>query len=135
MDQSAREALAKLKSVSSLLGQSVLLKGVNDHTRELLQLFETMLKNHIRPYYLHHPDQALGTAHYYVDLQRGRQLFAAIRGKLPGWAMPQYTLDLPGGAGKVNAFSDEVPENPGVFHSPFGIMHKYQTCPSKKVLQ
>jgi len=81
--------------------QTVLLKGVNDDCTILEKLFNGLLRLRVRPYYLHHPDQAEGTAHFRVSLERGRALEAEMSGRLSGLALPRYVVDLPGGHGKV----------------------------------
>lgn len=90
-----------------LLSQTVLLKGVNDHQETLLELCQLFLDLKVRPYYLHHPDQVRGGMHFYLPLETGRKLYARLRSQLPGWALPQYVIDLPGGEGKVAAFNPE----------------------------
>ncbi len=84
-----------------LLGQSVLLKGVNDTEAALAELFRTMLRARIKPYYLHQLDPAPGTARFHVPPERGRALLAALRGHISGTAFPTYILDRPGGLGKI----------------------------------
>jgi len=84
-----------------LLGQSVLLKGVNDDAETLTALFRAMVTARIKPYYLHHPDLARGTAGFRPGLAKGRALMAALRGRVSGLCQPSYVLDLPGGHGKV----------------------------------
>jgi lysine 2,3-aminomutase len=93
--------------------QSVLLKGVNDTTQDLYDLFSVLADMKVKPYYLHHPDEALGAMHFYVSLPEGRKIFAPLHNKLPGWALPQYILDIPGGEGKVPAFNPESYEFTG----------------------
>lgn len=84
-----------------LLGQSVLLRGVNDGVDALEALFRTMLRHRIKPYYLHQLDRAPGTARFEVPIAEGRALLAALRGRVTGLAWPTYVLDLPGGLGKA----------------------------------
>lgn len=85
-----------------LLGQSVLLAGVNDTVDALLDLFQVMLDNRVKPYYLHHPDMTAGTSHFRLTLERGMALMNALRARAPsGLAIPQYTLDIPGGVSKI----------------------------------
>jgi lysine 2,3-aminomutase len=55
----------------------------------------------IKPYYLHHPDLAPGTAHLRPTIAEGRALMRALRARLSGLAMPTYVLDLPEARGKV----------------------------------
>jgi len=84
-----------------LLGQTVLLKGVNDDDGVLETLFRGLVASRVKPYYLHHPDLARGTGHFRVDLQEGQALMRALRGRVSGLCQPSYVLDLPGGHGKV----------------------------------
>ncbi|MFZ0693644.1 MAG: hypothetical protein WAN51_05770, partial [Alphaproteobacteria bacterium] len=55
----------------------------------------------IKPYYLHHPDLAPGTAHFRLPIERGQELMRQLRGRLSGLCQPTYVLDIPGGFGKV----------------------------------
>lgn len=105
----ARAALARLADAGiTLLGQTVLLKGVNDEAETLRALFTEMAANRIRPVYLHHPDLAPGTAHFRPSVQQGRAIHRALRGTLPGHAIPAYVLDIPGGFGKVSLDADNL---------------------------
>ena len=58
------------------------------------------VENRIKPYYLHHPDLAPGTAHLRVDIATGQALMRALRGHVSGLCVPEYVLDIPGGHGK-----------------------------------
>jgi lysine 2,3-aminomutase len=87
--------------------QTVLLKGINDTTEDLYQLFSLLADLKVQPYYLHHPDEARGAMHFYLSLEEGRKIFAPLHNILPGWALPQYVLDIPGGEGKIPAFNPE----------------------------
>ncbi len=84
-----------------LLGQTVLLRGVNDDADTLENLMRTMVACRIKPYYLHHGDLARGTAHFHTTIAHGRELMRQLRGRLSGLAQPTYVLDIPGGPGKV----------------------------------
>jgi lysine 2,3-aminomutase len=84
-----------------VLGQSVLLRGVNDTPEALEALFHAMLAARVKPYYLHQLDPAPGTARFHVPIEEGRRLLAALRGRVTGLAWPTYVLDIPGGHGKV----------------------------------
>jgi len=97
-----RAALARLARAGiPLVGQTVLLKGVNDSAAALEALFRTMVANRVKPYYLHHPDLARGTSHFRVDIAAGQELTARLRGPVSGLCQPTYVLDIPGGHGKV----------------------------------
>jgi lysine 2,3-aminomutase len=84
-----------------ILGQTVLLAGVNDHDTALGDLFRAMLRARVKPYYLHQLDAAPGTARFHVPPERGRALLAALRGKISGTALPTYIYDRPAGLGKI----------------------------------
>jgi lysine 2,3-aminomutase len=100
--EATRDAVRRLLAAGiPVLGQSVLLAGVNDSEEALASLFRAMTAARIKPYYLHQLDRAPGTARFHVPIARGRALLAGLRGKLPGHAFPTYVIDIPGGAGKV----------------------------------
>ena len=84
-----------------MLGQSVLLKGVNDDLATLEALLRAFVANRIKPYYLHHPDLAPGTSHFRLSIAEGQALMGALRGRVSGLCQPTYVLDIPGGHGKV----------------------------------
>ncbi|HEV7265088.1 MAG TPA: lysine-2,3-aminomutase-like protein [Falsiroseomonas sp.] len=98
----SRTALARLSRAGvPLLGQSVLLRGVNDTSQALEDLFRAMLRNRVKPYYLHQLDPAPGTARFRVPEAEGLALMAGLRGRLSGLGQPLYVKETPGGGGKV----------------------------------
>lgn len=97
-----RLGLKRLRRAGAiLLSQSVLLKDVNDSARALEDLFCALVENGVKPYYLHHPDLAPGTAHFRVPVATGQAIMQSLRGRVSGLALPTYVLDIPGGYGKV----------------------------------
>ena len=101
LTKAARAACARLADAGlPLLGQSVLLKGVNDNPETLAELMRACVECRIKPYYLHHSDLALGTSHLRTDIASGQNLMRALRGRLSGLCQPSYLLDIPGGYGK-----------------------------------
>jgi lysine 2,3-aminomutase len=98
----ARAAIARLVDAGiPVLGQSVLLAGINDTPESLTALFRAMVANRIKPHYLHQGDLARGTGHFRVPIARGQALMKALRGDISGLCQPSYMLDIPGGHGKV----------------------------------
>jgi lysine 2,3-aminomutase len=98
----AGAALRRVRALGvPLLGQSVLLRGVNDSAAALEALFRAMIAVRMKPYYLHQLDRAPGTVRFHVPIEEGRALLEALRGRVTGLAWPTYVLDIPGGAGKV----------------------------------
>jgi lysine 2,3-aminomutase len=97
----ARVACARMADAGLvLLGQSVLLKGVNDTPEVLGGLMRALVECRIKPYYLHHGDLAPGTAHLRTEIAQGQDLMRGLRGRLSGLCQPAYVLDIPGGHGK-----------------------------------
>jgi len=94
-------ALARLADAGvPLLGQAVLLRGVNDDALAMEALLRAMIRNRIKPYYLHSLDPAPGTARFQVPETEGLLLMAALRGRLPGHALPLFVRETPMGGGK-----------------------------------
>ena len=79
-----------------LLNQSVLLKGVNDDARALVELSNRLIDHRVYPYYLHELDPVHGGAHFAVKRERALELMEAIRGQLPGYAVPRYVREVAG---------------------------------------
>jgi lysine 2,3-aminomutase len=98
----AGAAVAKLQRRGiPVLGQTVLLAGVNDSEAALADLFRAMLRARIKPYYLHQLDAAPGTARFHVPVARGLEIMRTLRGTISGTALPVYIFDQPGGLGKI----------------------------------
>jgi len=83
------------------LNQAVLLRGVNDDADTLVALSERLLELGVLPYYLHQLDRVQGTAHFEVSEERGRELMAELRRRLPGYAVPRYVREVAGSESKV----------------------------------
>lgn len=81
--------------------QTVLLKEINADVETLLELFTNLTNNGIRPYYLHHLDQAMGTSHFRISIAEGLALYETLAQQTSRLSLPEYVLDLPGGWGKV----------------------------------
>ncbi|MGV3651480.1 MAG: lysine-2,3-aminomutase-like protein [Devosia sp.] len=107
----ARTACGRLSDAGIvLLGQTVLLRGVNDDADTLAALMRAMVETRIKPYYLHHPDLAPGTAHFRVSIAEGQSLVAGLRGRISGLCQPTYILDIPGGHGKAPIGANPIEE-------------------------
>ncbi|MCR4282774.1 MAG: lysine-2,3-aminomutase-like protein [Bauldia sp.] len=98
----ARAALARLADAGvPLVGQTVLLRGINDDAATLSALMRGFVESRVKPYYLHHADLAPGTSHFRTTIGEGRAQMKAMRGRVSGLCQPTYVLDIPGGHGKV----------------------------------
>jgi lysine 2,3-aminomutase len=97
-----REALGRLADAGIPLGnQSVLLKGVNDRSEVLKDLFHKLLLCRVRPYYLYQCDLITGSAHLRTTIREGQEIMEQLRGYTTGYAVPTYVVDGPGGGGKI----------------------------------
>ena len=120
----ARAACAKIVDAGvPMLGQTVLLAGVNDDPETLAALMRALVETRIKPYYLHHADLAPGTSHLRTSIQQGQALMRAMRGAVSGLCQPTYILDIPGGHGKVPVGPDYLAE--GCVEDPAGRRHAY----------
>ncbi|MGE3302112.1 MAG: lysine-2,3-aminomutase-like protein [Hyphomonadaceae bacterium] len=105
----ARAALARMADAGlALVSQSVLLRGVNDDVDTLAALMRSFVEARVKPYYLHHPDLAPGTAHFRVGVAEGQALVRALRDAVSGLCQPAYVIDIPGGVSKALASPGDV---------------------------
>lgn len=94
----AAEAIDGLTRAGCPVGnQSVLLAGVNDDVETMKRLCEGLVRMRVRPYYCYQAQLLEGTAHFRVPIERGVELFRALRGRTSGFAIPLYVLDTPYG--------------------------------------
>jgi lysine 2,3-aminomutase len=120
----ARAACGRLVDAGiPMLGQSVLLRGVNDDPATLEALMRALVETRVKPYYLHHADLAPGTGHFRTTIEEGQALMRAIRGRVSGLYQPSYVLDIPGGHGKVPV--GPVYLGSGEVRDPAGGRHPY----------
>ena len=84
-----------------MLSQTVLLRGINDDIETMTALLRLLVEHRIKPYYLHHGDQARGTGHFRTRITTGQELVARLHGNVSGICQPTYVLDIPGGYGKT----------------------------------
>lgn len=117
-----KAAFAKIANAGiPMLCQSVLLKGINDSEEALLRLFRSLIRQRVKPYYLHYPDLAQGTHHFRIPLEKAISLVKNLRGKVSGYALPQLIIDLPNGKGKVvveGQWAKQLDEHRWEFQSP-----------------
>ncbi len=127
--EKACKAIATLADAGiPLVSQTVLLKGINDNAETLAQLFRKMVRNRIKPYYLHHGDMAKGTSHFRTTIQEGQALMREVRGKISGLCQPTYVLDIPGGHGKVPIGPNYLQKQGGdnyLVEDPWTEVHSY----------
>ncbi|MFN3243325.1 MAG: EF-P beta-lysylation protein EpmB [Planctomycetota bacterium] len=102
IDASCGDALLRLVRCGvPVLNQTVLLHGINDDADTLAELSRRLLDVRTMPYYLHQLDPVAGAQHFEVPVERGQQLIAELRRRLPGFGVPRYVREVVGEAHKV----------------------------------
>ena len=86
---------------TTLLNQSVLLKGINDDIMTLSGLSHALFAMHVLPYYLHLLDRVIGAAHFEVSDLAAQQLYRNLQLQLPGYLVPKLVREIPGIGCKV----------------------------------
>ncbi len=112
-----------------VLNQTVLLKGVNDNPETMLKLFRKLVRIKVKPQYLFHCDPVKGAIHFRTSVDRGLEIMRYLRGRISGYAIPTYAVDLPGGKGKVPLLPNYVKkreENRFIFESFNGELVEYE---------
>jgi EF-P beta-lysylation protein EpmB len=95
IDEATAASLSRLTDAGiPVLNQSVLLRGVNDNARTLIDLSRRLVDLRVMPYYLHQLDRVAGAAHFEVPIPRGLELIEALRRALPGYAVPRYVQEF-----------------------------------------
>ena len=103
LDQSARTSLLEMhRRGITLLNQAVLLRSVNDDVQSLLELSHGLFACGVLPYYLHKLDPVAGAAHFDVGVDAGKKLVAKLRDALPGYLVPRFVVEEPGGSSKTD---------------------------------
>ena len=94
----AAEACRRLVHAGIPMGnQSVLMRGINDDPATMKTLCEKLVRIRVRPYYCYQAQLLEGTGHFRVPIERGLEIFSALRGRTSGFAIPRYVLDTPHG--------------------------------------
>ncbi|GMA21997.1 lysine 2,3-aminomutase [Arsenicicoccus piscis] len=82
--------------VRNIRNQGVLMRGVNDTPKDLLDLCFGLLDGaSINPYYFYMCDMIPSSEHWRLSLAEAQELQHAILGYLPGFATPRIVCDVP----------------------------------------
>lgn len=110
----ATKACKLLTDHGILMGnQSVLLKGVNDNPKTLIELNEKLLKILVRPYYIYIPDAVEGSHHFRVSIDQALKIMRKVIGHTSGLAVPKLILDIENGGGKIPLSPDYLVKKKG----------------------
>lgn len=91
-----------------VFNQMVLLRGINNHAAIVQALSRRLLRLRVKPYYMHQCDPSEGTAHFRTSIDESLRIQKDLWGRLSGLAMPGFSVDLPGGGGKVGLVPNHV---------------------------
>lgn len=109
LTQEAQTGLSLVADSGILMfNQTVLLKGFNNHPSILQALMRRLLYLRVKPYYMFQCDPSEGTDHFRTSVENSRSIQKELWGRLSGLALPNFSLDIPGGGGKVPLVPDFV---------------------------
>ena len=101
-DETTRACDTLAEAGVPMVSQTVLLKGINDDTDTLAELFYGLLERRVKPYYLFQCDPVLGSSSFRTPVEKGLQIIRELQGRISGLAMPTFAIDAPGGGGKIS---------------------------------
>lgn len=102
LNENNKAVLKMLQTTNiQLLNQSVLLSGVNDNPKTLIDLSEKLYETGVLPYYLHLLDPVQGAAHFYVKEADARVFLDEMTNSLPGYLVPKLVKEISGEQAKT----------------------------------
>lgn len=102
LDTDVIESLVRVAKFNiTLLNQTVLLRGVNDHAETLAALSKKLFSAKVLPYYLHLPDKVSATSHFDVSESQALSLYQNLLATLPGYLVPKLVKEVPNIPSKV----------------------------------
>ncbi len=90
--------------------QMVLLNGINNHAAVVQALSRRLLYLRVKPYYMFQCDPSEGSEHFRTSVENSVEIQRELWGRLSGLAMPNLSIDIPGGGGKVGVVPDFLVE-------------------------
>lgn len=109
--QESSKACLDLAENGIVLGnQMVFLKNINTDYYTLQLLNQLLLKIKVRPYYIFHPKNIIGTKHFSISIAEGIRVYEQLRGNTSGLAIPTYILNAEQGLGKI-ALNKDILKN------------------------
>jgi EF-P beta-lysylation protein EpmB len=102
IDRKVRAAITDLRAAdTTVLNQTVLLRGINDRLTDLVALSEALFEAGALPYYLHLLDRVAGAAHFDTPVAMAQRLVADLATHLPGYLVPRLVREEPGAPAKT----------------------------------
>jgi lysine 2,3-aminomutase len=120
-----------------VLNQFVLLNGVNNHPNIVRALSRRLLSLRVKPYYMFQCDPSEGTDHLRTSVENSLWIQRELWGHTSGLAMPNLSLDIPDGGGKVGLVPDFQVSHEGerrVFRGFDGVESPYISPPESNIM-
>lgn len=131
------EALTLIADSGILIfNQTVLLNGVNNHPALIQALMRRLLYLRVKPYYMFQCDPSEGSDHFRTSVENSQWIQRELWGRLSGLALPQLSLDIPNGGGKVGIvpnFLKSQSEEASVYKGWDGIQDTYKNPPAQTI--
>lgn len=109
-EESSKACLNLAENGIVLGNQMVFLKNINTDYYTLQLLNQLLLKIKVRPYYIFHPKDVIGTKHFSISIAEGIRIYEQLRGNTSGLAIPTYILNAEQGLGKI-ALNKDILKN------------------------
>eukprot|EP01103_Thecamoeba_quadrilineata_P012843 TRINITY_DN3417_c0_g1_i2.p1 TRINITY_DN3417_c0_g1~~TRINITY_DN3417_c0_g1_i2.p1 ORF type:complete len:223 (-),score=32.14 TRINITY_DN3417_c0_g1_i2:153-821(-) len=87
--------------------QTVLLRTINDDPKVMMELIKQLMDINIFPYYVFQHDLVKGCEYFRTPLKTILDMEKYVRGRIAGFGVPNFMLDMMGGGGKRLAASYE----------------------------
>ena len=109
LTQEVKEALSHVADSGILIfNQTVLLNQINNHPSVIQALLRRLLYLRVKPYYMFQCDPSEGSDHFRTSIKNSLSIQKELWGRLSGLALPNFSLDIPGGGGKISLVPDFV---------------------------
>ncbi|MCY4321130.1 MAG: KamA family radical SAM protein [Bdellovibrionaceae bacterium] len=107
LTKEVQESLTRMADSGILLfNQTVLLNQINNNPSIIQALMRRLLYLRVKPYYMFQCDPSEGTDHFRTSIEDSLSIQKELWGRLSGLALPNLSLDIPGGGGKVGLVPD-----------------------------
>lgn len=107
LSKEVQKAVTRVANAGILMfNQSVLLNQINNHPSIIQALMRRLLYLRIKPYYMFQCDPSEGSDHFRTTIENSKWIQKDLWGVLSGLALPNLSLDIPHGGGKVGLVPD-----------------------------
>ncbi|MCW6052833.1 hypothetical protein K4039_22845 [Lyngbya sp. CCAP 1446/10] len=106
-EESQQAALSLWKSGVIIRNQTVLLDGINSTIDLQKKLIKKLVASGIQPYYVYQMDMVANAEHFRTNLATCINISKNLTGVFPGFQLPRFIVDLPGGGGKRSVYEYE----------------------------